>query len=270
MSGGRPVDGGRSIDWGRTSADYASHRPGPPPSFYAKLRALDVGLPGQRILDLGTGTGVLAREFAAAGARAAGVDVSAEQVEVARTLAREQGLDAVFRAAPAEELPFEDRSFDVVSANQCWGYFDLARAVPEVRRVLVTGGSLVVCHFSFLPSASPIVRASEELVLEYNPDWGGARWDGRVTVRPRWSRADFLVRAFFVYDEAIPFTRESWRGRMRALRGIGASLPDDDVSRFDREHHELLRQIAPERFTIVHRIDAHVFGFREDEAAAPL
>ena len=56
------IDGGRSIDWSKTSADYARHRPGPPASFYSKLRAFDIGVRDQALLDLGTGTGLLARE----------------------------------------------------------------------------------------------------------------------------------------------------------------------------------------------------------------
>ena len=52
------IDGGRSIDWGRTSRDYARHRPGPPPSYFERLAALGVGRPGQRLLDLATGTGL--------------------------------------------------------------------------------------------------------------------------------------------------------------------------------------------------------------------
>ena len=264
------IDGGRSIDWGKTSDDYASHRPGPPPSFYARLLALGVGQPGQRILDLGTGTGVLARTFAAGGARVAGIDVSARQLEAARALAREQELELDLREAPAEELPFSEASFDVVSANQCWLYFDLAGVIPEVRRVLAPGGRLVTSHFTYLPRLSPIAQASERLVLEYNPDWSGVDWDGRVPAHPRWSRDAFHVRAFFVYDEAIPFGRDSWRGRMRALRGIGASLREERVGAFDREHAVLLEKIAPPEFTVVHRIDAHFFEFREDEGLPPV
>ncbi|MCI0583479.1 MAG: class I SAM-dependent methyltransferase, partial [Chloroflexi bacterium] len=67
-----PFDGGRAIDWGKTAADYAAHRPGPPETFYEKLAALGVGLKGQRILDLGTGTGVLARSFARRGSVVSG------------------------------------------------------------------------------------------------------------------------------------------------------------------------------------------------------
>ena len=77
------IDGGRPIDWGRTSSDYAAHRPGPPPSYYERLAALGVGTPGQRLLDLATGTGLVARSFAARGCHVAGCDIAPEQVEMA-------------------------------------------------------------------------------------------------------------------------------------------------------------------------------------------
>ena len=48
------IDPGRSIDWSLTSNDYAEHRPGPPQRLYDMLARLGVGLPGQRLLDIGT------------------------------------------------------------------------------------------------------------------------------------------------------------------------------------------------------------------------
>ncbi len=256
------IDAGRSIDWGRTSEDYAQYRPGPPTSLYEKLRAHDVGILGQRILDLGTGTGVLAREFARRGCVVAGVDISAEQIEAAKRLAADERLAGDFRVAPAEAVPFDDASFDVATANQCWLYFDMARVIPELRRVLAPRGLLVVSHFSFLPRLDPIARASEALVLRFNPDWSSADWDGKIPARPGWSREAFELRAMFYYDEPVPFTRESWRGRIRALRGIGASLGPDEVRAFDEQHAALLERIAGPEFTILHRIDVHVFEFR--------
>lgn len=256
------IDAGRAIDWGKTSRDYAEHRPGPPPSFYAKLAALGVGLPAQRVLDLGTGTGVVARTMASRGCRVSGIDVSKEQIRAARDLTGGARPLIDFRVASAEALPFDAAQFDVVTANQCWQYFDLARVVTELRRVLVRGGLLVVSHFNYLPRLDPIARASEALVLKFNPDWTGAGWPGRVSAHPKWSRDDFEQRAMFCYDEPIMFTRASWRGRMRALRGMGAALTPTEVDAFDTEHEELLCRIAPDRFTVAHRIDAHIFSFR--------
>ena len=50
----------------------------------------------------------------------------------------------------------------------------------------------------------------------------------------------------------VPFTRESWNGRMKACRGIGASLSDEDVAAWENEHMKLLEKIAPETFEILH------------------
>ena len=253
------IDAGRRIDWGRTSVDYDRYRPGPPDSFYAKLAVHDIGLNGQALLDLGTGTGLLARRFASQGARVSAIDVSADQVQMASTAAERESSTIDFRVAPAEQIPFDDSQFDVATANQCWMYFDPALAIPEVLRVLKPGGKLLVSHFSFMPRLDPVVHASEALVLKYNPDWSGADWDGVMAPAPRWSRADFELVGLFVYEEGIPFTRESWRGRMRALRGIAASLSPAEVEAFDREHEDLLARVAPDKFDVCHRVHAHIF-----------
>ena len=44
MHGLNPLDPGMKIDWGKTSLDYAKYRPGPPLSFYERLKKLNVGL----------------------------------------------------------------------------------------------------------------------------------------------------------------------------------------------------------------------------------
>lgn len=258
MDGLSPRDGNRVIDWSGASADYARWRPTYPASLFAKLRDAGVGLPDQRILDLGTGVGFLAREFARGGSRVTGIDVAENQIEHARRLAAAESLDVDFHVTRAEDFTAEPGSFDVVSAGQCWLYFDHTVVAPAVRRWLHSGGKLVTCHFSWLAREDEIAHATEELVLRHNPDWSAADWPGIVPERPRWMTEDWEVETFLLYDEPIPFTHESWRGRIRASRGIGATLSPDAVATFDREHAELLTRLTPNEFTVLHRIDAHV------------
>ena len=105
--------------------------------------------PGERVLDLGSGSGTDAF-FAAlqVGERGwvAGVDFTDEQVEKATRLAGDHGFSAVeFQQARIEELPFEDRSFDVVISN---GVINLSPAkhkvFEEAARVLRPGGRLAL------------------------------------------------------------------------------------------------------------------------------
>ena len=86
----RNIDNGKAFEWGRTSQDYGKYRDIYPASFYLNLLSMGIGLKGQNILDLGTGTGVLPRGLYPHGARFVGTDRSAEQIEVAKALAQEQ------------------------------------------------------------------------------------------------------------------------------------------------------------------------------------
>jgi SAM-dependent methyltransferase len=256
-------DGERTIDWGRASDDYAVFRPGPPTSFYTRLAAFGVGLKGQAILDLGTGTGVLARQFARQGADVFGVDISPEQVEIAQQLAREEMLSAKFAVVPAEGLPWKTAEFDLATANQCWLYFDKEQTIRELRRVLKPHGWLVTSHFSWLPRRDEIARQSESLVLKFNPDWSAGDWEGVIPNFPEWAEPDFNLRGIFYYDEPIAFTRETWQGRIRACRGVGASMSADEILAFDAEHERLLKETTPDTFTVLHRIAAQIFEFKD-------
>ena len=80
------IDGGKPFDWGLTSADYAKYRDIYPDVLYQTLYEMGIGGPGQRILDIGTGTGVLPRRMARYGACFTGLDLSKKQILQARAL----------------------------------------------------------------------------------------------------------------------------------------------------------------------------------------
>lgn len=256
------IDHGTTIDWGKTSEDYARYRPGPPLNFYAKLKAFDIGLEKQKILDLATGTGVLARQFAKQGAIVCGIDIAPEQIRMAQTLAEKEYLKIDFQVAEAEKIPYADNSFDVITANQCWLYFDKAKTIAEVRRLLRKNGVLVISHFSWLPRLDPIAKQTEDLILKHNPKWNGNDWHIDTYPPPPWSESDFRIKGMFYYNEPVSFSRETWRGRICASRGIGASLSPKAIEVFDREHDALLKKIAGNEFTVLHRLDAHIFQLK--------
>jgi SAM-dependent methyltransferase len=95
--------------------------------------------PGERFLDIATGTGWTARRLAAHGADVIGIDPGASVIEAAKTLA--PSID--FRIGDAEGLEFEDRSFDGVTST--FGIMFAARpedAARELTRVCKKGGRI--------------------------------------------------------------------------------------------------------------------------------
>jgi len=107
---------------------------------------------GQRVLDLGAGTGVSTAELARSGAYAVGADLSLGMLETGRR-ARPQ---VPLLAGDALALPFPDASFDAVTISFALrNVVDPDAALQEMARVTRPGGRLVVCEFSH-PTHQPL------------------------------------------------------------------------------------------------------------------
>lgn len=114
------------------------------PARFDYLRSVAGSLRGSRVLDLCCGGGLLAEPLARAGARVAGIDVSENSLNVARSHARSGGLDIGYVLAPAELIPFADESFDLVVAFDALEHVDdLPATMQQVARVLCPGGRVI-------------------------------------------------------------------------------------------------------------------------------
>ena len=246
------IDAGKAFDWGRTSEEYARFRDIYPDIFYRKIVDRGLCVKGQRVLDLGTGTGVLPRNMYQYGAEWIGTDISEEQIRQAEILADAGNMKIDFKAVPTEQLDFPKESFDLITACQCFWYFDHEKVMPKLYGMLKPDGKLLILYMAWLPFEDQIAGASEELVLKYSPNWSGAREIRHPIWIPDVALEYFTLTEHEEYDLMVPFSRATWHGRMRACRGVGASLSPEELEKWDAEHTELLNRIAPEEFEVLH------------------
>jgi SAM-dependent methyltransferase len=153
------------------AAAYERGRPEYAPAVIeAIVGALGVA-PGARVLDVGAGTGKLARPLLVAG-----LDVVAvEPLEGMRAaLARAIGAQRV-RAGRAEALPLGDASVDGAVCGDAFHWFDGDRAAAELHRTVRAGGGVVACWLTSSPDVAqrPPFAVEVDAVLE--PLWRAAR-----------------------------------------------------------------------------------------------
>jgi SAM-dependent methyltransferase len=247
-------------DFGKTASDYGRHRAGFPDEFFDRLSAMGILRPGMRALDLGTGTGTIARGLALRGCDVLGLDRSAPLMEQAAELDHEAGVVVRYVNASAEDTGQGAASFDLVTAGQCWHWFDRPRAAAEARRVLKPGGRLVIAHFDWIPLPGNMVEATEQLIEKHNPKW---KLGGGLGIHPLWARdmgvAGFTNIETFSFDIDAIYTHEAWRGRIRASAGVGASLTPDAVAVFDAELRAMLAERWPkDPMRVPHRVFAAI------------
>lgn len=143
-------------------------------------------VPGERILDVGCGTGNFSLKLAAAGARVTGVDPSQEMLAVARKRGAEEGRGIEFLRTAGEELPFDDGSFDAAVTMATLEFVDdPEKVLGQMLRVTRPGGRVVV---GTINRDSPWGELYARIGNEGDPVFKDARLMNRselVSLRPK-------------------------------------------------------------------------------------
>jgi SAM-dependent methyltransferase len=222
--------------------------------------------PGNRVLDVACGTGVLAR---AAAARATpdgsvtGVDPGLGMLSVARWRAP----DIAWREGTAEALPFPDQSFDaVVSQFGLMFFADRLRAIREMMRVLRSGGRIAVAVWDSLENI-PAYAAEVALVRRV------AGEHPANALRAPFAFGDRNELTTLFADAGAPWTAvTTHRGMARfpSLRSMieadifgwlplmGAPLTPDQTQQVLKEAHEALRPYVAADGKLIFEVSAHI------------
>ena len=198
--------------------------------------------PGERWLDVGTGGGGLALRLARDGADVVGVDIAEDGLEHARSAAAEQRVRATFEYGDAQQLPFEDRSFDgVASAFAVIFALDRERAAQELGRVCRPGGKL---GLTLMPIDSRTGAAFTVLARYGGPASHPATWADDVD---RLLGDDFDLEVERRNSPEPPTPFPPWDEALRGfapLRNLVERLDDDRVAELRAEFEDIDRRYA--------------------------
>jgi len=248
------------VDWGPTASDYAQYRQGFPDRLFDWMES--VGARGTSILDLGTGTGLLARELArrnaAAGASVTALDPSLDMLREANDAARREGLVIAHKQGKAENTGLPDASYDLITAGTCWHWFDRGEAIRECLRLLRPGGRLLIAHQDWLTRPGNVIDVTRQAIQKWSPPPEGRAMTFKY---PEWlwelveaGFGDYVATAF---PAMLTYTHSAWAGRIVASAHIAPVLSRDQVEAFRQEFTaDLTERFPGEHMAVEHRIFA--------------
>jgi ubiquinone/menaquinone biosynthesis C-methylase UbiE len=223
--------------------DFSKYRTGYPKKFYETLESsYGVGLPNQKILDIATSNGLVARDLAAKNCIVTGIDNSCELINEAKST-ENMGREIEYILGDVTELPFTNEYFDNVMAVHCWNVLPTLQTSREVIRVLKKDGKFVVAHFEHFPMKDDVVTQTKSLVAKHNK--------GKSTLSSQRLYPDWIDELYhvgfrnietFTFDTINSMKHEEWRGRMRTEAEVGGSLSFEEVQKFDKELDCLLKK----------------------------
>ena len=227
--------------WGSRPYDWASIEEQQRPTYDAAIERLGLGA-GQRVLDVGCGSGVFMEMAAARGAHVAGLDAS----ETLLALARSRVPEADLRRGDMQAMPFEHDRFDVVTGfNAFFFAADMTAALREAARVAKPGGTVLIqvfgrperCALEAVKAALMALVPSDE--AEPPPFWRPGVLSSIA--------ADAGLTAEDSFDETWAFEFPDERAALRALLSPAGAVAAAAFAGHDAVAEAILEAIAPYR-----------------------
>jgi SAM-dependent methyltransferase len=225
MSASDPQIRSAATSFGAEADRYDRARPAYPA---AMVEAVVAASPGPAVLDVGVGTGIAARLFAAQGCTVLGVDVDERMAAVARR----HGI--AVETARFEEWDAKGRVFDTLVAAQTWHWIDPAAGAAKAAEVLRSEGRIALCWNVFQPPPDAVAAFADvhrRLFPEFPDIWsrpvldtyepmfagaeGGLRDSGAFTGPERWT-----------YEWERPYTTDEWLDGVPTSGGYSRLAPE--------------------------------------------
>jgi SAM-dependent methyltransferase len=168
MTGGSPLE--RRLAFGSVAELYGQVRPAYPGELVEQVVDSAQLEPGDRILDVGAGTGIASRQFAATGHSVVALEPSAEMAAVARAASRDCPTVSVVQAE-FERWTVPATPFKLVISAQAWHWIDPAVRYARAREALTAGGALAVFWSHVDWRRAPLGPALDRAYHEGAPDF---------------------------------------------------------------------------------------------------
>ena len=242
--------------------DYDRYRPGYPDALF-DLIADRIELPTTpSVVDLGAGTGKVARAIAARGWRTTAVDPGEPMLAVLRERAAQEGLQIETRVATAERTGLPDAVFDAALAGEAYHWFDAPKALAEMGRIVRAGRGIALFWNMVDADRSDLVAGERKLVAEYGIEGSDVRPSG-----PQQATRDAIVAAgafdeptFVQIPHVVPMTGAGYVG-LAYTKSHLRTAPAELQERYRSDFAAMLAShgvAADDRFEVPYVIDCWI------------
>ena len=231
--------------WGRSGKHYDDVSYAISDALAHAAQRLDAR-PGERILDVATGTGWSARNVARTGAAVTGVDISDELLAAARDLSGHLTPPIQYRLGDAERLPFDDGAFDgIISTFGVMFAVDQAQAAAELGRVCRSSGRLALATWTPTGSVAEFFAIVARHSGAPPPPSSPLTWGDPSQVEKLLGKAFDLKFEIGVNNAYHGSAEDLWDLYSRSfgpLRQLAEALPADRVEQLKRDVDAFHRQ----------------------------
>lgn len=213
--------------FGNVAKYYAKYRNDLPVQLFETLIKREIDFKGKKVVDLGSGTGVLSRALQDRGAFVVGVEPSAELIKEAKRIDECEKREVEYVNAFSEMTTLKEKSFDFVTVLRAWHWFDREQALYEIRRILKDKGILIVMDSGFT-SKKELVSKTLKMIKDHLPNGllpsPGSKANATQFINgcpvewfKEWQDHQFDMTDTYKFSYTVPFSIEEWCGRVGTL-----------------------------------------------------
>jgi len=250
------------VDFGNVAKLYALYRNDLPGELLKTLKLRGVKLTGKKVVDLGAGTGVLSRALYKEGAEVIGIEPSKELIEEALKIDQSEGFHITYENTYSEDTFLPKQTFDYVMVLRAWHWFDSAKTLQEINRIIKENGKLIIMDSGFT-AESDIVKDTLSLIRQYMPNQelkrSGSKSKSKQLINSfpvewfkEWEENKFDLQETYKFYYHVVFSNKEWCGRVGSLSWLSHFSPNERKDILNELYKHLKQRYGEVQHNIQH------------------